>query len=77
MVVADGMKQAVIGVALGLAGAAWLPRMMTSMLFGVTPGDPATLGTVAVLLLMTAALACYLPARRAARVDPLVVLRTE
>jgi putative ABC transport system permease protein len=77
MVVADGMKQAVIGVVIGLAGAAWLSRMMTSMLFGVTPGDPATLATVAALLLMTAALACYLPARRATRVDPLVVLRTE
>jgi putative ABC transport system permease protein len=77
MVVTDGMKQAVIGVVIGLAGAAWLTRMMTSMLFGVTPGDPATLATVAALLLMTAALACYLPARRATRVDPLVVLRTE
>jgi ABC-type antimicrobial peptide transport system permease subunit len=77
MVVADGMKHAVIGVVIGLAGAAWLTRMMTSMLFGVTPGDPATLASVAALLLMTAALACYLPARRATRVDPLVVLRTE
>ena len=77
MVVADGMKQAIIGVVIGLAGAAWLTRLMTSMLFGVTPGDPATLAAGAALLLMTAALACYLPARRATRVDPLVVLRTE
>jgi putative ABC transport system permease protein len=77
MVVMDGMKQAVIGVVIGVAGAIWLTRMMTSLLFGVAPGDPLTLATVATLLLATAALACYIPARRATRVDPLVVLRTE
>ena len=77
MVVADGMKQAVIGVAIGLAAAATLTRFMRAQLFGVTPGDPLTLGIVAVLLLATAALASYIPARRATRVDPLVVLRTE
>jgi len=71
------MKQAVIGVVIGLAGAAWLTRMMTTLLFGVTPGDPLTLATVASLLLATAAMACYLPARRATKMDPLVVLRTE
>jgi putative ABC transport system permease protein len=77
MVVVDGMKQAIAGVVIGLAGAIWLTRMMSSLLFGVTPGDPLTLATVATLLLMTAALACYLPARRATLVDPLVVLRNE
>ena len=77
MVVTDGMKQAVIGVAIGLGGAVWLTRLMTTLLFGVRPGDPLTLATVAALLLATAALACYLPARRATRVDPLIVLRTE
>ena len=77
MVVMDGMKQALAGVVIGIAGAIWLTRMMTSLLFGVTPGDPLTLATVATLLLATAALACYIPARRATRVDPLVVLRTE
>jgi putative ABC transport system permease protein len=77
MVVTGGMKQALIGVVLGLTGAVWLTRMMSSMLYGVTPGDPLTLAFAAVLLLATAALACYLPARRATRVDPLVVLRTE
>ena len=77
MVVVEGMKQAAIGVAIGVAGAAWLTRAMTTLLFGVTPGDPLTLATVAALLLVTAAIACYLPARRATRVDPLVVLRTE
>ena len=77
MVVADGMKHAIAGVAVGVCGAAWLTRMMSSLLFGVTPGDPLTLATVAALLLLTAALACYIPARRATRVDPLVVLRVE
>jgi putative ABC transport system permease protein len=77
MVVIEGMKQALIGVVIGVAGAAWLTRTMTTLLFGVRPGDPLTLATVATLLLVTAAIACYLPARRATRVDPLVVLRTE
>jgi putative ABC transport system permease protein len=77
MVVADGMKQALIGVVIGLAAAASLTRFMTAQLFGVKPGDPLTLATVATLLLVTAAIACYLPARRATRVDPLVVLRAE
>ena len=52
-------------------------RFMTAQLFGVTPGDPLTLGVVALLLLATAAVASYVPARRATRVDPIVVLRTE
>ena len=77
MVVADGMKPALAGVALGLGGAFWLTRLMTTLLFGVAPGDPATLAGAATLLLATAALACYLPARRATTVDPLIVLRTE
>jgi hypothetical protein len=77
MVVADGMKQAIVGVVLGVAGAAWVTRTMSSMLFGVTPRDPATLALASVLLLATAALACYMPARRATNVDPLIVLRAE
>jgi ABC-type antimicrobial peptide transport system permease subunit len=77
MVVVDGMKQALVGVALGVAGAIWLTRMMATMLFGVMPGDPATLAGAAALLLAAAAVACYLPARRATTVDPLIVLRTE
>jgi putative ABC transport system permease protein len=76
MVIGDGLRQAIAGVIVGIAGAIWLTRLMGSMLFGVHPGDPLTLAIVAVLLLVVATLACYLPARRATRVDPLVVLRT-
>ena len=75
MVLATGLKQAAAGIAIGVAGAASVTRMMTSLLFGVSPGDPLTLATVAALLLAIALLACYLPARRATRVDPLIVLR--
>jgi len=77
MVIGDGVKQALAGIAAGIAAAIWLTRLMESMLFSVKPGDPLTLASVAVVLLATAALACYIPARRATRVDPLIVLRTE
>jgi ABC-type antimicrobial peptide transport system permease subunit len=77
LVLKDGMKQALLGVALGIGGALWLTRWMGSLLFGVSPHDPLTLGAVAALLFGTAAAACFLPARRATRIDPLAVLRTE
>jgi putative ABC transport system permease protein len=77
LVVADGMRQALIGVAVGVGGAIWLTRAMASLLFQIEPGDPATLASAALLLLATAALACYVPARRATKVDPLIVLRAE
>jgi putative ABC transport system permease protein len=76
MVLADGLKQALAGVALGVVGAIWLTRTMRTLLYGVSPGDPLTLVVVAGLLVLTAAAACYLPARRATRIDPLIVLRT-
>jgi len=77
MIVRDGLKYALAGVVLGLGGAAWLTRTMRAMLFEVRPGDPLTLAAVAIALLAVATLACYIPARRATRVDPLVVLRAE
>jgi putative ABC transport system permease protein len=54
-----------------------LTRVLERLLFGVKPSDPATLGAVAILLLVVAGVACYIPARRAARIDPLAALRTE
>ena len=77
MVVGGGMKLACAGVAIGIAGALALSRLVESMLYEVTPVDPASYAATTVLLLAVAALACYLPARRAMRVDPLTALRQE
>jgi len=77
MVVGSGMFLAAIGVAVGLIGAFALTRLMASLLFGVSPTDFVTFGLVTVGLLTVALLACYIPARRATKVDPLVALRYE
>jgi putative ABC transport system permease protein len=77
LVVRNGMTLAVLGVAIGLAGALALTRVMASLLFEVAPTDAMTLGIVSAGLLAIALLACYIPARRAAKVDPLVALRYE
>lgn len=77
MILRSGMLLATIGVAAGLAGAWALTRWMQQVLFGVTPTDPATFAGVAALMLAVALLACWIPARRATRVSPLVALRYE
>ena len=77
MVVGSGLALAGIGVALGIVGAAALTRLIASLLYGVSPLDPVTFGGVALLLLGTSALASFLPARRASRVDPVLALRQE
>jgi ABC-type antimicrobial peptide transport system permease subunit len=66
-----------IGLALGLAATLGLTRFLSSLLYGIQPGDPATLLGVSVGLIFIASLACYLPARRALSIDPIVALRYE
>jgi putative ABC transport system permease protein len=75
MMIGEGLKLSLTGVALGLVGAWWLGSAGSSLLFGVTAGDPLTFTTVSLLLTAVAIAACYLPARRATTVDPMVALR--
>ncbi len=77
MVLRSGMTLAGLGVALGVAGALVLARVMASILYGVAPHDPLTFGAVVVVLLGVALVACLVPARRAMRVDPAITLRGE
>jgi putative ABC transport system permease protein len=77
LVAGQGMMVTIAGIGVGLAGAFAVTRYLESMLFGVTPFDPPTVGAVTLLLATVAALASYIPARHATRVDPMVALRYE
>lgn len=77
LVVGQGARLAVVGLAAGIIGAFALTRLMTSLLFGVTPTDPATLVAVVLLMMAVVLLACFVSARRAMRVDPMVAVRYE
>jgi putative ABC transport system permease protein len=77
LVVWQGMKLTLAGVAIGLAGALALARLMKTLLFGVDANDPLTFGSIALLLALVALTACWIPARRATRVNPIIALRRE
>ncbi len=77
MILGQGLALALLGVALGLFGALWLTRLLQQLLFEVTPNDPLTYIGVAAVLGLAALVACYVPARRASRVDPIIALRVE
>jgi putative ABC transport system permease protein len=75
LILREGLALALLGLALGLLGTLFLKRIMATLLFGIGLIDPGAMVIVSALLLVVALLACYLPARRAAQVDPLVALR--
>jgi ABC-type antimicrobial peptide transport system permease subunit len=76
-VVGEGARIAAAGIGIGLAGALAASRALTNLLYAVRPIDPATYGAVSMLLAAAATGACYLPARRASRIDPIEALRAE
>ena len=77
MIIKNGAALALVGIGIGTIGALLLSRYLRSMLFEITTTDPVTYGTVVVLLIAVSLLACYLPAHRAARTDPMEALRYE
>jgi putative ABC transport system permease protein len=77
LVIGQGMKLALLGVALGTIAALFATRLMTSLLFNVSANDPLTYGAIAALLVLVTLLACWIPARRATKVDPMIALRCE
>jgi putative ABC transport system permease protein len=77
LVLSQGLTLAAAGLAIGVAGAFWLSRLMSTLLYGVSASDPLTFAVVPAILLIVALVAGYVPARRAARVDPVLSLRCE
>jgi ABC-type lipoprotein release transport system permease subunit len=76
-VLSNGMRPVSIGLAMGLCAAVTIAFVLRRLLYGIAPTDPVSLGGVTVILAFTASLACYLPARRAARLDPMAAIRQE
>ncbi len=77
LVLGHGLKLTIIGAAIGLLGAFLVTRAITSVLYGVSATDPITFGLVSLVLIGVALVACYVPARRATKVEPLIALRNE
>jgi len=77
MVLGQGMRLTMIGLGVGLGAALALTRLLQAQLFNVKPSDPVTMASVAAFIALVALAACYIPASRATRVDPMVVLRDE
>ncbi len=77
LVLGKGMKLVLVGLAIGIAGALAVSRVLSNLLYGVSTTDSVTFVAVSFFLLVIALLACYIPARRAASVDPLIALRYE
>jgi ABC-type antimicrobial peptide transport system permease subunit len=77
LIMRQGLTIALLGIGLGILGAIWLSRVTSSLLFGVSPSDPATYATVAGVIALVAVTACLIPTRRATRVDPLEAIRAD